>query len=171
MYIIIAQIIRVFGSIIGLISDKATDPKKIYFYNGIFNILCAILYFLLNAITGAITSILAIFRNILFYKYGKKLPLMVLIIYLLITTILNLTVYEGIVSLIPIVLVTIYTIGLYLNNIKKFKICCIIVNILEIFYDFFYSAYVGIFFCIVAIILLIISLNKIKKRKRKRLKK
>ena len=103
MYIIIAQIIRIIASIFGLISDRATEPKKIYFYNSLYNIFCSVQYFLLNAIAGAITSILALFRNLLLYRYGKKLPIIILIIYLLLTAILDLTVYDGIISIIPII--------------------------------------------------------------------
>ena len=174
MYIIIiAQVIRIIGSIFGILGDRSNDPKKLYLFNSIYNVMAGIQYFLLHAITGGITSVLTLVRNVLLYKYKKKLPIIVLIIYLLLTICLNLTAYDGIISLIPIALVTIYTTGLYLDDIKKFKICTIIVCSLEIIYDYHYNAYVGIFFCILDIILVIISFKQMnkKKKKKKRLKK
>lgn len=172
MYIIIvAQVIRIIGSIFGILGDRSNNPKKIYLFNSIFNLMAGIQYFLLNAITGGITSVLTLVRNVLLYKYKRKLPIIVLLIYLIITAILDLTAFDGIVSLIPILLVTVYSIGLYLDNIKIFKICTIIVCSFEIIYDFYYNAYVGIFFCVLDIILIIISFKDLKKKKKKRLKK
>lgn len=166
--IIIAQIIRLIGSVFGLIADKSDEPKKIYLFNGVFNLANAIQYFLLGAITGAISSFIAIFRNVLFYKYKSKVPIIVILIYFLITVLLNIPGYVGLISLIPILLVIIYTIALYAGNILFFKCANITIYILEIIYDIVYDAYVGIIICIIDLIVVTISLVKLKKESKQK---
>ena len=168
MNIIIAQILRIIGSIFGIIADKSSNPKKIYWYNGIYNFINGIQYYLLNAITGAISSFIAIFRNILFYKYKKKVPWVALLIYFMIVVILNIPGYVGIISLIPILLIIIYTTALYLEDILLFKYSVILTCILEIIYDFVYDAYVGIIICALDIIFVTISLIQLHKKNKQK---
>lgn len=168
MNIIIAQILRIIGSIFGIIADKSDEPKKIYFFNGIYNLACSVQYFLLNAITGAISSFICIFRNIIFYKYKKKVPMSIVLVYFLITILINIPGYTGLISIMPILLTIIYTMALYIENIIFFKFSIIAVCILEIIYDIAYDAYVGIAICIIDIIVVTISLIRYKEKNKQK---
>ena len=161
--ILMAQFFRIIGSIFSIISDKSNDTKKIFLYNSISNLFCSIQYFLLNAISGGITSIIAILRNIIFYKYKEKVTIKELLMYFLILIIFSIRSINGLVSIIPILLVIIYSTSLYTKNIYTIKYAIIITCLLEIIYDAVYKAYVGIFVCVLDIFLVSISLYKIKK--------
>lgn len=163
MNLILAQIFRLISSFFYISGDKSNNRKKIFTYNGIYNFFSGIQYFLLNAITGAICSFLAIIRNIVLYKNAKKVPIWGMVIYLMIILVLNLLIYDKPISLLPVLLVFIYSIALYIGDIMIIKYSVILVCLIEIIYDIYYKAYVGIAVCIIDIILVIISMFKIKK--------
>ena len=162
MYLYIAQVLRIISSFFTIKSDKASDKKSIYLYNSISNFLCGLQYLFLNAITGAISSFVAIFRNVIFYKYNKKIPLIVLILYIVGIVFVNSGSYSNYLSFIPVLLVIIYTVALYINKVKAIKYAVIITCMLEIYYDVYYKAYVGIIICLIDAILVIRSLIKDK---------
>lgn len=70
--------------------------------------------------------------------------------------------YDGIITLLPIFLILFYSIALYIGKVIIIKYAVILTCLLEIIYDYYYQAYVGIIFCIVDIILVIISIYKLK---------
>lgn len=163
--LIIAQISRIIGSIFMLIADQSNDNKKILIYNGIGNLFCGIQYFLLNAITGAVCSIAAILRNIFFYDEKKRAPLIVLLIYFIFVYACGFGNYSDILSYVPVLLVIIYTLALYSKKVLVIKYSVILICLLEIIYDITCSAYVGIIYCVIDIILVTISLIKMKNKK------
>ena len=160
---IIAQIFRIFSAIFMIIADKSSDTKKIYLYNGISNFLSSIQYELLGAFSGAVSSMAAILRNIIFYKSGDKKPFIALIIYLIFMCLLAIPTYDGIISLLPTIMVVVYTIAIYGKDVLKIKYAIIIAMTLEVIYDIHYHAYAGIIVCIIDIVLVTISLIKLKK--------
>ena len=165
MHIILAQVFRIIGSIFSIWSDKSNDLKKIFWLNGIANLFCGISYFCVDAITGGLSSILAIFRNVIFYKWKEKLNIIVLLIYFAILIAFNITGINGILSFIPILLVIIYTAALYTKNPLYIKYAIITTCLLEIVYDYIYDVYVGIAVCIIDTILVIYSMIKMKNKK------
>ena len=159
--ILIAQILRVIAALFSILSDKAINIKKIFLYNGINNLFCGISYFCMNAITGGISAFLALFRNILFYQYKEKVTIKEVLLYFVIIILFNISSINGIVSCIPALLVIIYTSALYTKNTLYIKYACIITSLLEIIYDYVYCIYVGIFVCVLAIILTSYSIYKL----------
>lgn len=164
--ILLAQIFKIIGSIFNLIADKANNTKKIFIFNSISNLFNGVQYFLLNAITGAISSILAILRNIVLFKYKNDIKVIDLIIYFMIIILFNIYEFTNIISIIPVLLVIIYSTALYTNKILNIKYSIIIVCILEIIYDYIYYAYVGIIVCIIDIIITTISIKELKKEEK-----
>ena len=77
---------------------------------------------------------------------------------------LNLLIYDGLITILPFLLVLFYSIALYIGNVKYIKYAVIITCLLEIIYDVYYHAYVGIVVSILDIILVTISLYKLKKK-------
>ncbi len=163
--VIAAQIFRLISAFFTLISDKSASKKKILEYNSVSNFFCAIQYFCLNAITGGICSLIPILRNIMMQKSKKRLPFYMIIIFLAGSFLCNLGNLSDIISYIPFSLVVIYTLGLYSENMYILKISIILTCILEIIYDVIFKAYVGIGVCVIDIILVLISVNKIKTSK------
>lgn len=166
-----AQLLRVLGSVFSIVSDKSNDKKTIFLYNGIANFFVGIQYFMLDAFTGGLCSMLAIGRNLIFYKFKKKNLFLVLLIYIAILVFLNLNKITNFVTFIPVLLVIIYSFGLYSNNTKILKYAIIITCILEIWYDYVYLAYAGIIVCTIDAILVARSLTMLNKKKRRKKKK
>ena len=162
---IAAQIFRVFAAFFSILGDHADNPKKLYIYNGIGNFLASIQYALLGAFSGAVSSMAAILRNLIFYKNDTKKPIVALIIYLLFICLLNVPTFDGLISILPTIMVVLYTISIYRGNMVHVRYVVIFTCFLEIIYDIYYSAYVGIIVCIVDIILITIKLIRDKSSK------
>ena len=88
-------------------------------------------------------------------------------LYLLVVIALNLLAYDGLITLLPILLILFYSIALYIGKVKIIKYSVIITCLLEIIYDAYYKAYVGIAVSVLDIILVTISLYKLNNNKKK----
>lgn len=159
---IIAQVTRLISFIFDSISAKSNTNKNITLYNGIANVFLGVSYLALNALTGAICSFIAIFRNIVFYKYKNKLPFIILLLYFLVIFLLSYNQIHILVDVIPLLLVIIFGTALYYQNYIGLKMAGIITSLLEIIYDYYYHSYVGIATCVIYVILIVISLLKKK---------
>ena len=71
------------------------------------------------------------------------------------------------VLLLPIIMVFMYSIAIYKADLIKIKYTVIITCALEIIYDIYYNAYIGAILCVLNIIVVIISLIRIKISKAK----
>ena len=161
---IVANIVRIIAAFFDILSANATETKKIYLYNGIYNFLLGVQYYILDATAGAISSFVAILRNIIFHRH-KDSSIYALIIYLIFVILINIPAYEGIISTLPIIMVFMYTIAIYRANIMEIKYVSIITCALEIIYDIYYHAYVGAIVCVIYIIVVTISIIRIKRSK------
>ena len=168
---VIAQIVRVAAAIFCIIADHSNNRKKMLVFNAIYNFLNGVHYALLNAITGAISSIITVLRNVIFYVFKKRVPVAVLLVYFIIVILINLGSINSPISIIPVFLVMIYSTALYIGNLWGIKIAVIITCSLEIIYNIYVGAYVGIAACVIDIIFVIISMRKLKKLQKKPKKK
>lgn len=158
--IFLANLLRLFSFFISVKSNTEDDMQSITKYNGIANFLCSIQYFLIGAYTGGVTSLIAVLRNILFYKYKNKVPLYVMIIYFIFLILTNIPILSSIVTYLPLIMVFIYSIGLYVQNAKFMKAVIIFVGILSLIYDIYYMVIIGVVQDIINLILVLISLKK-----------
>ena len=165
---VLAQFFRAISSVFEIIADRENNTKKIFLYNGIYNLLCSVQYFLLGAFTGGICSILAIVRNIIFLMCkNKKTLFVVLPIYFLAVILISIGEFDGLISVIPILLIMMYSTALAIGNVYLLKYVIILVMLLEMFYDYYCKAYVGILVCLVDIVIVSISIVKLKKELKK----
>ncbi len=155
---ILAQLIRFLSAVFEFIADGTNNKKHIYLYNGIYNFLAAVSYFMLNAVSGGIGCLAAILRNFLFYKSKNKVNIFILLGYLLFVFILTLLDAPNIIAFIPFILVLLYTLGLYSNNVTYIKYSILIVDVLEIIYDYIVLSYAGIIICLIDFVIVFISL-------------
>lgn len=162
---ILAQVLRIISAFFEILADGCSNKKLIFLLNGIYNLLSAASYFLLNAFTGGLGCLLAILRNIIFYIFKNKTPLWILILYLLFILSMAMISDFSLLGIMPCILVGIYTVGLYTGDVKTIKISVIITCVLEIIYDFIVLAYAGIVVCSIDIVVVIISMILDKKKK------
>ena len=154
---IISQMIRFIASILGIAADADLNKKRMYILNGISNTLTAISYFMINAITWGIGASISVLRNIYVYFSNKKPSTIVAIVYSIIVIAISIPEINGIVSIIPIVIVLLYSWALFSDNMKLIKLSIIIVDILGIIYDFYVGAPVGVAANALSLILTVIS--------------
>lgn len=141
--IIIAQIMGAFGFVANIFSTQQNTKKKTVAYNMLSNCCCGVQYILLGAYNGAISILVAIARDTIFMRFKKKIPLYVLIIYIVIAIIVNIPCYDGLISLLPIFNIVAYGIGVYKTDVKYLKIVIIFVGISGAIYDAASLAIVG----------------------------
>ena len=170
MQFIIAQICGGIALILTVISVQFKTKEKIIMCSILANIVVAIQFFLLNALTGAVISILNTIRCIVFYMYKKKdlkPSLIVLLIFEIIAVISGAFSWQNIWSIIPIIVTVIYTYGLWQDNITVIRITTGIVGFGWAVYDLIVKAFVGAIQETSQLISAIISLYRGKKEKNK----
>lgn len=163
---IVAQIIGGIVLILTIVSVQFKTKEKILLCQIIANILIAIQYFLLNALTGAVVSIINVVRCIIFYFYKKKNmkpSIIFLIIFIIIAIISGIFTWQSIYSIIPIIAAIIFTYGLWQDNVTITKICTGITAANWSIYNLIVAAYAGAIQSIAECISSIIAIIRNKK--------
>lgn len=146
MLFILAQICGIIALILTVIAVQFKTKEKIVMCSVFANIVVAIQYFLLNAITGTVVSIINTIRCIIFYYYKKKdmkPSIIILLIFEIIAVISGIMSWQNIWSIIPIIVTIIYTYGLWQDNVKVIRITTGIAGFGWAIYDIIVMAYVG----------------------------
>lgn len=143
---ILAQILGGIVLILTVISVQQKTKEKILIFQIIANIVISIQYFLLDALTGGVVSIINIIRCCIFYIYKKKnmKPSVTFLgIFILVAIISGIWTWQNIFSVIPIVAAIVFTYGLWQDNVKITKICTAITSGNWGIYNLIVKAYVG----------------------------
>lgn len=146
MLFILAQVCGVIVLVLTVISVQFKTKEKIVMCFVFANLVMSIQFFLLNAITGAIISIINTIRCIIFYYYkkkDKKPSLLILLIFEIVAVISGIISWQNIWSIIPIIVTVIYTYGLWQDNVKVIRVTTAIVGLGWAIYDVIVMAYVG----------------------------
>lgn len=159
---ILAQIVGIIVLVITVISIQFKTKEKILICQIIANILVAIQYFLLNALTGAVVSIINVIRCIIFYHYkkkDKKPSIIFLTIFIGVAIISGILTWQNGLSIIPIIATIIFTYGLWQDNVRITRICTAVTAGNWAIYNVVVKAYAGalqsVAECISAIIAMI----------------
>ena len=131
MKFIIAQIIGIIILFITVISIQQKTKEKILACQILANILDAIQYFLLNALTGGVIAIINVIRCVIFYYYkkkDKKPSLLFLIIFIIIAITSGILSWQNAWSIIPIIVSIVFTYGLWQDNVTVTRICTAITS-------------------------------------------
>ena len=159
---IVALIAASFSIILGIIKNR----EKIIYIQTIQFIFYMIANFILGGITGAISNLIGIVRNILSYK--EKLTKFIIISIILISIILTLMFNNlGIIGLLPLVNTIIYTLFINEKNPLKFKILLLLTFLLWFIYDITIKSYTSAVFDLVSTITAIFSTYQIYKNTNK----
>lgn len=165
MNIIYAQILGFIAMVLNIFSIQYKKKKNIMTMQLISNTLYTIQYWLLNAFSASYTTIIAIFRCILFRKYSnrKKAPIYLVSLLIISALAVGYFTYDGLLSLLPILICILYILGANSNKTKIFKIIYLICAVMWMYYNFKVKAYICLFGNVLEIISSIIALKKYKK--------
>lgn len=165
------QILGALVFILNIIGNTKLSTKKVYIYNGVCNGLSVLQYSLLGSWTGALCCVIAVIRNIVFSKFKKDVPLIVLLIYITIVVLLNYKLVHTPLDIVPIVNIIIYAIALWTKKIMNIKVIGVFTCIDGVVYDFINGAYMTVLNEIIDGIVgvrCIYLLNQEKKKKSKK---
>ena len=123
-------------------------------------------YFIVGAISGGITELVEMIKDIVFYNYdknNKKIPFIILIIFISLLVIIGLFTYQGIYSIAPLFINLSYFISSYFNNPKYIRLTVLVCAFIWIYYNFTVGTYFIIIGNIFEIISASVSLIRYKK--------
>ena len=161
IYVLIANITAFIASLILIYTGYLKDKKQILLFQIIQFILFIISYLLLGAFTGVILNFLGIIRNTL--SYFKKLSKPFIFILSILSIIFTIKYNTfGLIGLLPLIGVILYTCFMNTENIIKFKLLIINALVLSTIYDIVVMSYSSAVFNIITIILSINAIYKIK---------
>ena len=135
------------------------------------HMLYAFQYALLGAISAAYMDIMAVVRNILFYKYDKnrrQVPIVLSGIIIIVTGIIGYLNYTNPLSLLPVIVAILYTIGATFKDARVYKYVFGFCAIAWLFYNLKFKAYVCVIGNIMEITSTIIALVRETKNKNKK---
>lgn len=142
----ISTSIRWNSSYINCYKCSQKTKEKILIFQIVANIVISIQYFLLDAITGGVVSIINIIRCCIFYIYKKKNmkpSIVFLMVFILVAIISGILTWQNTFSVIPIIAAIVFTYGLWQDNVKITKICTAITSGNWGVYNMIVQAYVG----------------------------
>lgn len=161
--IIIGNFIAVIASLLMVYTGFIKNKKKILYIQTIEISLFVISNVILGGITGAINNAITCIRNILCYKnkLGLKEKILIIILASILTIFFN---NIGIIGLLPLIALILYTSFMNIQDIIKFKILLIINSAIWLIYDIYVNLYTSAIFDLATIISNIISIIQIKKQ-------
>ncbi len=165
--IIISQIAGAIALIFWVTSIQHKKQDTILFYQALANAFYTLQYCLLGVFTAASMNFSSVLRCSLFSykrKNNQDIPVFWLIFFMLLIIILGFVTYDGIISLIPIIITLFYTLSSWLKESKWLRIVFIIAAIIWIYYNFTVHAYISIVGNLLEILSGIISLIRFEKK-------
>lgn len=157
------------GQILGLIyalflilSNFGKSTKQILFLQTISFFFKTLHYYLLGGISGFLTSLISMIRNIIFYKIkeSKIWAVFFIIIYIIIGIITLKSIY----TLLPVFATIIYTLIINYNNPKYLRYGIFITSLTWLIYNIYIISYSGIIIQIIMLISNIIAIIKLDKK-------
>lgn len=156
---ILSQIFVIINYLFLIITYQLKDNKKILILNTIACISSTIAFFLLDAYIGCSMTLIAVIRNIIFNKDKSINSLLIIFILMLLFSIYT---YENLFSLVPVCGTLLYTISIWQNNNKVYKILGIPVEICWLFYQIYILSIFGIILELVLFVSVIVGIIKEK---------
>ena len=157
---IIAQIIGILALNILMLSFQKNEKKLLLKYQTISSLLYAIQYAFLGAYTGSLMNLTCMARNFIFNKYNNKVPIYWLIIIVVLMIIFSLITYIGIISLLPMFAVVLYSIAVWYGNLKLIRCTEVISCSLFIVYNIRVLAITGLIATIIELIAALIAIYR-----------
>lgn len=174
MNVLYAQLIGAAAMLTITLSVQCRKKKHMMMVQSAAHMLYGFQYALLGAFSAAFMDIISVLRNILFYKYDKdrkKIPLILPTIVILVTAFVGILTYTNTLSLLPVIIAILYTIGASFRDPRVYKYIFGTCAIAWLFYNLKFQAYVCVIGNIMEITSTAIALIRETKRKKKVTKK
>ena len=160
---IISQIFALLGMICNIIAMQINNKKKILVCYTSAGIFYGIQYIFLNAISGAIISFTQSIESVInnnIESKNKKIPLWLVIFYLLIVAIIGKYSYKSVIDFLPIIGGIIYVILITLKKEKNIRFASLIMSIVWLIYGLLYKSIFGVISNIILIVSTIIGIYR-----------
>lgn len=143
MTYVISQIFVIIQYIFLIATYQIKSKNKIIIFNIIACFSSAMSFLLLSAFSGCVMSLLGVLRNYLFKDDKEKdiNKLLIIIIMLILFTIFT---YDGIFSLMPSIATLLYTLSIWQNNTKVYRIMGLPIEISWLIYHIHVCSIFGI---------------------------
>jgi len=151
-----AQILGFIYALFLILSNFGKTTKQILLMQTISFFFKTIHYYLLDGISGFLTSLISMMRNLIFYKIKSNKLWTTLFILIYIT--IGILTFKNIITLLPVFATIIYTLIINYNNPKYLRYGMSITSISWLIYNFYIISYSGI---IIQIIMLISNITAI----------
>ena len=145
--VILAQVLALFAILFWVISILLKNKKNILLMQVIANGIYGIEYLLLGAFSAASMNFLSFLRLLVYYFYTSlniKMPKWILFVFIALVLLFWIITYDGLISLLPIIITVLYTYAFWQNNLNVARIIYIVAAIIWIYYNYEVGAYVGI---------------------------
>lgn len=145
--VVLAQILALFAILFWVISILLKNKKNILLMQVIANGIYGIEYLLLGAFSAASMNFLSFLRLLVYYFYTSlniKMPKWILFVFIALVLLFGIITYDGLISLLPIIITVLYTYAFWQNNLNVARIIYIVAAIIWIYYNYEVGAYVGI---------------------------
>ena len=142
-----SQVFGALGVLSAITSYNLKKKNEILIALLIANVLYGIQYSLLNAWSGILCSVIAIFRSIIYFYYekrNKKKPLIILVLLLAILIGVECFAYQDWYSLLPLIGTIGFTCTLWLPNTKHFRKAALLDPLMYFIYDVHVLAYANL---------------------------
>ena len=156
----LAQFFGAIGLIFLLISFNINNKDKLLKYQIFSSSFFSIQYLCLNAITGCLMNLLSLIRNIIFKKYNNNIPIIYLLLMIFSMVVLTVFFYDGIISLLPAIAVSVYSIGLWQKNLTVIRLLELISCILFIIYNINVVAITGLISTIIELSIVLVAVYR-----------
>ena len=84
---------------------------------------------------GAFMNLVAGIRNVVFARYDGKIPIFILIVFIILITFLSMISYNGDISLLPMLAVLSYSFALWTLDLKLIRLIDVLASILFLVFD------------------------------------
>ena len=145
--VILAQVLASLAILFWVISILLKNKKNILLMQVIANGIYGIEYLLLGAFSAASMNFLSFLRLLVYYFYALlniKMPKWILFVFITLVLLFGIITYDGLISLLPIIITVLYTYAFWQNNLNVARIIYIVAAIIWIYYNYEVGAYVGI---------------------------
>lgn len=158
-----AQLLGFIYMIFLMMSNFGKNTKQILSMQTISFFFKTLHYYLLGGISGFLTSLISMIRNIIFYKIktNKIWTIVFIIIYLIIGILTFKTIY----TLLPVFATITYTLIINYGNPKYLRYGMIITSISWLIYNIYIISYSGIILQALTLLTSIIAIIKLDKKK------
>jgi len=164
-FVIIGNIVAFIASVLMVYTGFIKKKKLILYVQTIEIGLFVFSNFILGGVTGAISNAISCVRNVLCYKnkLGTKEKVIIVFAAGILTIAFN---NMGLMGLLPLIALALYTFYMNIQDIIKFKILLITNSLIWLIYDVYIKSYTSAAFDLATIIANVISIIQIKTKKR-----